>query len=80
LRITRASAPALGLRFCAAIHGLISEIRASPERFRMIMPPVRRHFRHPFPYAVLYVVRPDCVWIVSVCAFKRDPNHWRERL
>ena len=72
--------PDLGRSFCAAIEEVIAEIRATPTRYRTILPPVRRHFHPHFPYAVLYTDRPDCVWIVSISAFKRDPNHWRERL
>jgi hypothetical protein len=72
--------PELGRRFCEAIHEIISEICAAPARYRTILAPVRRHFHAHFPYAVLYIDRPDGVWIVSVSAFKRDPNHWRERL
>ena len=72
--------PDLGRRFCEAIRGIISEICAAPSRHRAILPPVRRHFRPLFPYAVLYIDRPDCVWIVSVSAFRRDPSHWRDRL
>lgn len=72
--------PELGRRFCAAIHEVILEIRSDPTRYRTIMPPVRRHFHRIFPYAVLYIDRPDCVWIVSVSAFKRAPDHWRKRM
>jgi hypothetical protein len=46
----------------------------------MILPPARRHFRLPFPYAVIYIERPDYVWILAVSPFKREPGYWRERL
>ena len=72
--------PQLGQRFCATIQELIGEICSAPGRYRMIVPPVRRHFRMPFPYAVLYIDRADFVWIVAVSPFKRDPNYWRSRL
>ena len=62
------------------MHELIDEIRTSPTRYRMILPPCRRHFWLPFPHAIIYVDRPDEVFIVAVSPFKRDPGYWWERL
>ena len=72
--------PALGQRFYITIHELLDEICASPTVHRMILPPARRHFRLPFPYAVVYIDRPDYVWVIAVSPFKREPGYWRERL
>lgn len=72
--------PELGLRFYISTQELIDEVRAAPQRFRTILPPCRRHFRLPFPYAVIYVERPDCIFIVAVSPFKREPGYWRDRL
>lgn len=72
--------PALGQRFYITIHELLDEICASPAVYRMILPPARRHFRLPFPYAVVYIDRPDYVWVIAVSPFKREPGYWRERL
>lgn len=72
--------PALGQRFYLAIHDLIADVRSGPTRFRMIMPPCRRHFQMPFPHALIYVDRPDEIFIIAVSPFKRDPGHWRSRL
>ena len=46
----------------------------------MFDPPARRHFSAAFPYAVIYVEKPDSVWIVAVMHTKRQPGYWRERL
>ena len=72
--------PALGQRFYITIHELLGEICASPTVYGMIFPPARRHFRLPFPYAVVYIDRPDYVWVIAVSPFKREPGYWRERL
>lgn len=72
--------PALGQSFYITIHELLDEICASPTVYRMILPPTRRHFRLPFPYAVVYIDRPDYVWVIAVSPFKREPGYWRERL
>ena len=75
-----ATSPALSQRFCITIHELLDEICALPTVYRMILPPARRHFRLPFPYAIVYIDRPDYVWVIAVSPFKREPGYWRERL
>lgn len=76
-----AERPELGLGFYRHIDGLVAEIEANPTLFRVYRSPqVRRHFRRPFPYAVVYVVKPDCVWILAVMHFKQPPTYWAHRL
>ncbi len=70
----------LGLRFYKEMERLIGQICAQPNLFRMFEPPARRHFSLDFPYAVIYVERPDCVWIVAVMHMTRRPGYWRKRL
>ncbi len=70
----------LGQRVYHHIHDLLAEICAGPARFRAVMPPARRHFRLPFPYAVVYIEKPDHVWVITISPFKRSPNYWRERI
>lgn len=43
-------------------------------------PTCLRVIRLPFPHALIYVDRPDEVFIVAVSPFKRDPGYWRDRL
>ncbi len=63
-------------------HALIAEVCHAPTLFRRIPCPgaVRRHFKKPFPYAVLYVDEPDSVLVLAVAPFKRRPGYWRHRL
>ena len=75
-----AIAPALGVRFYHEIERLIREVCAHPERYRKFDPPVRRHFSTQFPDAVIYLEKPDHVWIVAVMHMKRKPGYCRERL
>ncbi|MGA9776836.1 MAG: hypothetical protein ACLPRE_00720 [Limisphaerales bacterium] len=70
----------LGSRFYDEIERLIREICADPERFCRFDPPARRHFSRDFPYAVIFLNKPDPVWIVAVMHMKRRPGYWRERL
>jgi toxin ParE1/3/4 len=72
--------PDLGVRFYREIERLLCEVCSGPERFRLFDPPARRHFGRDFPYAVVYVNKPDGVWVVAVVHMKRRPGYWRERL
>ena len=72
--------PELGKRFYDHIERLILDIRRQPQRFRLFGPPIRRHFSTVFPYAVLYVDRPDQVVIIAVMHMKRRPGYWRSRV
>ena len=68
-------------RFYAHVNALVAEIVHQPTLFRIYRPPqARRHFRRPFPYAVVYVVKPDCVWVLAVMHFKQPPTYWLHRL
>ena len=60
----------MGGRFYDEIERLISDVRRHPERFRFFDPPVQRHFSDVFPYAVIYVNRPE-----RVLLRKRHPRH-----
>jgi hypothetical protein len=73
--------PDLGQEFYRPIDELIAEIEAAPVLFRVYRPPqARRHFWRPFPYAVVYVVKPDHVWVPAVMHFKQPPSYWLHRL
>jgi len=70
----------LGDRFYDEVSGLLRAACAHPLRHRMVDPPVRRVLAHGFPYAVLYAVKADHVWVVAVMPLKRRPGYWKHRL
>lgn len=72
--------PELGVRFYREMERLFYETCAAPERFHKFDPPARRHFSRDFPYAVIFLEKPDSVWIVAVMNMKQRPGYWRERL
>jgi plasmid stabilization system protein ParE len=72
--------PDLGVRFYREMERLFREICADPKRFRKFDPPARRLFGRDFPYAVIYLEKPDHLWIVAVMHMKRRPGYWRGRL
>jgi plasmid stabilization system protein ParE len=71
---------ALGRSFVEQIGELLREVGSGPKRYRMFDPPMRRHFKRRFPYAILYVDQPDRVLIVAVMHCKQRPGYWRGRL
>jgi toxin ParE1/3/4 len=72
--------PELGQRFYAVIDGLIAEARATPHTFRYIRKPARRHFSREFPYGIIFLDRPEDLWIVAVMHLRRQPGYWQHRL
>ena len=72
--------PDLGVRFYREMERLFHEVCADPRRFRRFDPPVRRHFSRVFPFAVIFLDKPDCIWIVAVMHMKRQPGYWRQRV
>jgi len=59
---------------------LLQEVAADPDRFRKFDPPARRHFSKDFPYAIIFVDKPDCVWVVAIMHMKRQTGYWHARL
>ena len=70
----------LGVRFYEEMESLIREACTWPDRFFMFSPPARRRLSSVFPYAVVYVEKPDAVWILAVMHVKRAPGYWHERI
>ena len=65
-RYTDASPP-LGRRFYDEITGVFRRIIEHPLRYKQFDPPARRLFANGFPYAVIYVAKPDAIWIIASC-------------
>ncbi|MEJ1972549.1 MAG: hypothetical protein WDM96_08860 [Lacunisphaera sp.] len=72
--------PELGRRFHDEMSRLISEAGQSPTVFRFIREPARRHFTRNFPYGIIYVERPDDIWLLAVMHLHRAPGYWHQRL
>jgi len=72
--------PNLGGRFYDEIERLIAEIGRAPKRFRQYDPPARRNLGRSFPFAVVYLDEPDCVWVVAIMHLHRDPDYWKQRI
>jgi toxin ParE1/3/4 len=78
-RYTDASPP-LGRRFNDEITSVFRRIIEHPLRYKQFDPPARRLFANGFPYAVVYVIRPDILWIIAVMHVRREPGYRKERM
>ena len=73
--------PDLGVRFYRELERMIRDVCANPERYHRFDPPFRRHLSAVFPYALIFVEKPEYVWIVAIMHLKRRrPGYWRKRL
>lgn len=72
--------PELGGRFYREMERLLREACANPERYWQFDPPARRHLSGDFPYAIIFLEKPEHVWIVAVMHMNRQPGYWRGRL
>ena len=72
--------PELGVRFYQEMERLLREACTDPERFWEFDPPARRHLSGDFPYAIIFIEKPEHVWVVAVMHMKRRPSYWRGRL
>ena len=50
-----------------------------PERWHTIRGDNRKLNFHRFPYAIVYNLRPDAIYIKAVMHLHRRPFYWRER-
>lgn len=70
----------LGAEFADAIQTAIDEVLAFPQAFARIEAEVRKCAARRFPYAVLYSIEGEEIWIVAVMHQHRDPDYWKERV
>jgi toxin ParE1/3/4 len=60
----------------------LKAIAANPERYPPApdLPGVRRIRLKQFPFSLLYLDRPDYIWVVAVAHGRRKPGYWRDRI
>lgn len=70
----------LGASFSHEIIATIERIAEAPDRWRVIIPGIRRCFAHAFPYAIIYRERDKRLLVLAVAHTSRRPGYWSERL
>jgi toxin ParE1/3/4 len=71
--------PDLGLSFVTEVESAIERARQFPEAYGKITEDLRHIGTHRFPYAVVYEVREDRVFIWAVAHASREPGYWKTR-
>jgi len=71
--------PGLELRFLDSVDRCTSSIKAAPQRFRTFDGEIRRALVSVFPYAVLFSVSPDRIFVLAVMHCNREPGYWKGR-
>ena len=70
----------LGEEFLNAVETAFEEIVQRPTMWRVIGGRFRRYLVHHFPYAVVYSIEDDFIYIVAIMHMKRKPDYWRDRI
>jgi toxin ParE1/3/4 len=69
----------LGDIFIERVEDAIAQILDAPVRWSKIEDDVRRCLTRKFPYAILYTVEFDSIFILAVMHCSRAPGYWRSR-
>lgn len=69
----------LGDDFISEFEGTLRRIVADPERWRRIRGENRKLNFHRFPYAIVYSLGSDVIYIKAVMHLHRRPFYWMSR-
>lgn len=70
----------LGVEFLEEVYSTIQRIIQFPQAYPMQSKSTRRCLINRFPFAVIYQIRQDEIFIVAIAHLARKPEYWRERL
>lgn len=70
----------LGERFLAAIEFALAGVVDSPSTWPVLERDVRRRLSRVFPYAILYSIEPDRIFVLAVMHCHQMPGYWRNRV
>lgn len=70
----------LGDEFVDAVERTIGNIVANPESSPAVLRHIRKRVVTRFPYAIIYAVREDDIFISAVAHDSRRPFYWQDRL
>ena len=70
----------LGNVFVAAVERTAQMAANAPLLGSFVGKELRRVLVPAFPFAIVYAVEPQTLWIIAVAHFRRRPTYWRDRL
>ena len=71
--------PCLGSDFLEEYRTALAQILSEPERWRKIRGDNRKLNFHRFPYAIVYSIEADALYIKAVMHLHRRPSYWSRR-
>ena len=69
----------LGQEFLDAVEMGFDQIALHPAMWRRLKGRFRRYLIQRFPYAVIYALESDVIYVAAVMHLKRKPAYWRGR-
>ncbi len=70
----------LGREFLAATENAFVDIKRYPRLWRKFAGRFQRYLVQRFPFAVIYTMESDIIYVIAVIHLKRDPGYWRDRI
>lgn len=71
--------PGLGDDFLDEFERTLHRIVGEPERWRKMRGENRKLNFHRFPYAIVYSVHPEVIYVKAVMHLHRRPFYWQQR-
>ncbi len=70
----------LGEEFLDAVELAFAKIAQRPMIWRILKGRFRRYLIHRFPYAVIYAIEDDTIYVAAIMHMKRKPDYWQDRV
>lgn len=67
-------------RFIRALDHGIERVREHPQQWPRYHAGTHRYLLKRFPFALVYLIRPEVIEIVAVAHQKRRPDYWARRV
>ena len=75
-----ASVPGLGAQFRSEVERSILQLSRMPMLWPEVWPLIRRCLLSRFPYALIYSIETDYVFVIAVAHQHRNPGYWQDRV
>jgi len=70
----------LGQDFLDEVETAFDQIKLHPEMWRVMKGKFRRYLTHRFPYAIIYALETDIIYVAAIMHTKRKPDYWIDRV
>ena len=74
-----ASRPGIGREFLDEIERAVKNVLQRPLRWRKVAGRFRRALVERFPYAIIYAVRGEELFVIAFMHLHRKPGYWKSR-